>query len=144
MAGNKNLSILEVTAQALKLFHQGKLLAKDDVVKPFLEMANYVHEAWKAGLSKNDECAYSASLLIFSTLRRMGLRFASDVESVNKLYLAGMKLAKDIWDKLEAMKKNPSTHQSKNFEELIDEMSNLLWKEYQRAHSLIVKEVSKR
>ncbi|WP_309492945.1 hypothetical protein [Candidatus Hecatella orcuttiae] len=125
-------SPLRMMAEALKLHRQGKPLAKDDVISLFFSMADYVHKAWKAGLSKRSECAYAGSLLLYETLKRTGFRFASDVEDANRIWKAGMKLAEEIWNKLESSRNNPLSGEGLSFKEEIQAMSSLLWEEYQK------------
>ena len=120
-------SIIKSVAKAIKLQHQitwGPSITEDNVVNPFIEMAEYVYKAREAGLDRRSECSYAASLLITSTLEKKGVKYASDVEVVNQIYLAGMKLASDIWDKLDVCRFH-------NFGEMIQRLSNLLWNEYQ-------------
>ena len=120
-------SLVKMVAEALRRQHQitwWPTITKEDVTEPVLEMAEYVYKARETGLDKRSECSYAGSLFVSATLEKKDRKYASDVETVNKIYLAGMKLASDIWDKLDVCKFH-------NFGEMIQRMSNLLWNEYQ-------------
>ena len=135
-----NLSLVKTIAKALERQHQIKwwpTITKDDVIKPLIEMAEYVYTAREAGLDRRSECSYAGSLLVTATLETKNVKYASNVEVVNQIYLAGMKLAGDIWDKLDVCRFH-------NFEEMIQRMANLLWDEYQRMSYSIAEQVEKK
>ena len=120
-------SVLKTVAEALQLQYQDYSLKKENVTNPISDLASYVFKAHKEGLDKREQCSYSGSILVFSTLEEMGLKYASDVDKVNKVYLAGMKLAKTIWSNLDAHDKSSPKVDRRAFEEIIQQMSDKIW-----------------
>lgn len=125
--GTAEQAVLQTVAEALRMQYQNYTLKKENVINPVSELADYVFKAHKVGLDKREQCSYSGSILVFSTLEEMGLKYASDVDKVNRVYLAGMKLAKAIWDKLDALDQSHSKVDRHTFKEIIQQMSDSVW-----------------
>ncbi len=119
--------LLKTIAEALQLQYQDYSLKRENIINPISELANYVYKARESGLDQREQCSYAGSMLVFSTLEEMGRKYASDVNKVNAVYLAGMKLAKGIWDKLDDLERSSSKADRHTFEEIINQMSDTIW-----------------
>lgn len=102
-------TLLEKCRESLKKYYWNRLrgdrdATKDVLLKPFLEMADYIYKAWKARLDKKNESLYAGSLMFDSVLKGTGRRFTSDVVEANEVCDVGRRLANQMWDQLEAMK----------------------------------------
>lgn len=136
---------IKALSEALQKYYQeyqGNPRKRSNVVNPFRKIANYVYAAWKAGLDKKEECAYTGSLLIFSVQKEIGIKYASDVSQVNQLYLAGLKMANAIWTKLDDLKSSGSKVDDQTFENLMQQASEELWNRFQFEYTTTVNQVT--
>lgn len=101
--------------------------SKDKVLAPLLVMAEYVFKAKRTGLAQREQCAYAGSVLVFSSLKEMGLKYGSDVTKVNNIYLAGIKIANAIWSKLDDLKDSSSKITNNDFEEISKQLSDTIF-----------------
>ncbi len=94
---------------------KGQTPDSKDVLKPFLDLAEYVSSAKSSGLKKQEQCAYAGSVLLDSLLEVTGRRFTYDLEEANDVFMAGKNLANDLWEKMDGK-----------------EMEDLILSEYER------------
>ncbi|MEE9116926.1 MAG: hypothetical protein V3U09_08540 [Thermoplasmata archaeon] len=102
---------------------QGKVPGPDDVLRPFLELSDYVKSAKRSGLQRTEQCAYAGSILLDSLLEVTGRRFTYDVEEANDIFKAGRDLANELWGRSGTDVSNSSD---------LKEMKDLILNEYQR------------
>ncbi len=100
---------------------QGKDLSSDDVLRPFLELSDYVKSAKRSGLQRTEQCAYAGSILLDTVLEVTGRRFTADLEEANEVFKAGRDLADDMWGR-------PGTDESSPLD--LKEMRDLILNEY--------------
>lgn len=123
-------SFIEIINEYLKAFidyDTQKQHSKDKILAPLLVMADYVFQAKKAGLNQREQCSYAGSVLVFSSLKAMGLRYGSDVNKVNKIYLGGVKLANAIWSKLADLEDSSSKVSQNDFEGIKKHLSDTIF-----------------
>jgi hypothetical protein len=125
--GLKTQPLLKTVAEALQLQYQDYYLKRENIINPIKELSNYIYKARINGLDKREQCSYAGSILVFSTLEEMGQKYASDVNKVNAVYLAGMKMAKEIWNKLDELEQSKSKVDFKDFEEIINQIAETTW-----------------
>ncbi len=114
---------------------------KLEICKPVSNVFEYVFSAWKSGLDKRSETAYSGSVFLYSVLKETGRRFTSDVTEANELYDAGKKLASFLWEELErASSEMNSVIHNVNLLELHSRISEYLWDEFKRTRFRRVRE----
>jgi hypothetical protein len=123
-------SLVKTVAEALQLQYKNFDLKRENVVNAIYELANYVYKAHKDGLEQREQCSYSGSILVFASLEEMGEKYASDVDVVNAVYLAGSKMANALWAKLDSLQKSETKLDYQAFEEMISTISNEIWLQF--------------
>ena len=123
-------SLVKTVAEALQLQYKNFDLKKENVVNALNEVADYVYKAHKDGLKQREQCSYSGSILVFASLEEMGKKYASDVDVVNAVYLAGSKMANALWAKLDSLQKSETKRDYKVFEEMIRTIIDDVWLQF--------------
>ena len=96
----------------------------DKILIPLLELSEYIFQAKKNGLNNKEQCSYAGSVLVFSSLKEMGLKYGSYVNKINNIYLAGIKLANAIWRELDNIKDSSSKLSHDDFKEITKMLSD--------------------
>lgn len=108
-------------------YYGDKPTSRNKILNPILVVADYIFQAQKAGLDQREQCMYAGSVLIFSILEETGRKHATDVNKVNKVYLAGIKLANTLWSNLDTLEASSKKIDDKTFDEIVQQMAEMVW-----------------
>lgn len=127
---NLEKNLVKTVANALQLQYQNFDLKKENVVNALNELTDYVYEAHSNKLDQRTQCSYSGSVLVFASLEEMGKKYASDVNVVNSVYLAGSKMANALWAQLDSLQKSETKLGKKVFEGMVSNIVDEIWIQY--------------
>lgn len=125
--GPEYQSLFQTVGDAFQLQYQGHSLIKINIINPLSELVDYIYKAHEADLDKRNQCSYAGSVLVFSTLKEMNLKYSSDVDKVNSVYLAGMKLANTIWDKLDELEQTLPKISNHTLDNMKNQLYEMIW-----------------